>query len=158
MFLIFSTCFYYNSAIGLELSLKSNDRAIYIQPFTNYFPTDTSKSKKNKICCNISSELYQEGYYDAWKNHNANNSFSLCFFTTTLFPPAGFITTIASSFSPVKNKNITSTYPLLINNPDFRCGYLKSAKKVKLRKSWLGFGSGLFFFTTITWVISTFMD
>jgi hypothetical protein len=157
-FLIFSAFFYYHPAGGHGLSLKSNDRVIYFNPFIKYFPSDTSKSKKNKIRCDISSELYQEGLYDAWKNHNANGSFSLCFFTTTLFPPVGFITTVAVSFSPVKDKNITSSYPLLINNPDFRCGYLKGAKKVKLKKSWIGFGSGLFFFSTIIWVISTYMD
>lgn len=118
----------------------------------NINPPDTT-DRKTVIRNARGTQDFTEGYEDALKFHVDNNPFLATFLTTSLLPPAGLVTTVVLSFTPVNEKKVPFHYPNLKNNGNYYLGYIEGVGILKTRKSWLGFGTGLIFFTGIVGVI-----
>lgn len=116
-------------------------------------PADTLKNKINCKNCDATSSDYLDGKSDAHTNYLGTRAFTVCFISTALVPPAGFITTLGYTFTHEKESNLNMPYVQLKENPNYYCGYTQNARKTRVQKSWMGFGSGLLFFGAIIYVI-----
>lgn len=119
----------------------------------NEIPADTTGKKVSCKNCDKTSPDYLEGMTDAHHYYSGNRAFTVCFVSTSLLPPAGLVAAIRYSVTPEKEMNLNMPYLQLKENRNYYCGYLKTADRTKVKKSWLGFGSGLVFFGTILYVV-----
>jgi len=105
---------------------------------------DAEEKHINKLSWPPGQKYALKGSKDAEKNYDDYSSAGTGTLVVALISPAlGLIPAIASSSTTPKDKNLSYPNARLMENPDYRNGYIKKAKKMKQGRVWTNWGIAL---------------
>lgn len=96
-------------------------------------------------------ESFEKGKRDAKLNYRGKNSGAIWTGAAAAFtaPILGLIPAIITSSAEPKDENLGINDQKLLNNSDYKSGYVQEAHKKKKKKVWTGFGIGTAFFAVV---------
>lgn len=85
----------------------------------------------------------QRGKADALTQYRGDSFGGALGATILLGPLVGIAPTVAISSAPVKPHNLNATAPALLLDPSYAAGYRQEAGRLKRRRAWAGYGTGV---------------
>lgn len=92
------------------------------------------------------SDDFKAGQADAREYYTDNSAYAVSFFSSVLVPPAGLVTTVVLSTIKPKAKNLTPPNKDFLKDEQYAKGYMHEASRLKTRRAWGGFVTGVSFF------------
>lgn len=90
-----------------------------------------------------SNALYVQGQNDARKNYIATTPVAITLFTTFIGTGGlGFIAAATCSDTELSNKSLNIPNKELMNNPEYKKGYIERSKRIRNNKVWICWGIG----------------